>query len=86
MCISSGNELDFDDKRLSELNDVSRAARDARNKLAQTLRMARNTENDLRSKYGSMRASMKRSKLLVGRHFHNFRPSNTYYQIACDFY
>jgi len=61
---SSGTELEVDDMRLGELNDVSRAARDARHKLSETLRVAQNAEEDLRSKYGSLRASMRKSKLL----------------------
>jgi serine/arginine repetitive matrix protein 2 len=70
-CLSSGNELEVHDKdkRLNELNDVSRVARDARHKLSQTLRMTRSAEDNLRSKYGSLRASMRKSKLLVSQTF-----------------
>jgi hypothetical protein len=68
---SSSTELEFDNKRLGELNEVSRLAREARHKLSQNLRMARNTEDDLRSKYGSLRASMKKSKLLVNQVFNS---------------
>jgi hypothetical protein len=71
LSLSSGNELEFDDKRLGELNEVSQVARDARHKLSQTLRFARNAEEDLRSKYGSLRASMRKSKLLVSRSLDN---------------
>lgn len=64
---SSGTELEFDDKRLSELNDVSKAARDARRQLSHTLSAARDTEDELQSKYGLLRASMRKSKFLVRR-------------------
>jgi hypothetical protein len=69
LSLSSDNGMIFDNKRLGELNDVSQAARDARHKLSQTLQMARDTEHDLRSKYGSLRASMRKSKLLVCRSY-----------------
>jgi serine/arginine repetitive matrix protein 2 len=65
--LSSSNELEFHEKRLNELNNISLTARDARHKLSQTLRMTRSAEDNLRSKYGSLRASMRKSKLLVSQ-------------------
>lgn len=67
LSLSSDNDIIFDNKRLGELNNVSQAARDARHKISQNLQMARDTEHDLGSKYGSLRASMRKSKLLVCR-------------------
>ena len=68
---SSGTELEFDDKRLSELNDVSKTARDARRQLSRTLRAAQDAGDELQSKYGLLRASMRKSKFLVRRNVIN---------------
>jgi hypothetical protein len=64
--VRSGEEL-INDRRLEELEEVSRAAREARNKIAKSLRLAKHAEDDIRSKYGSLRASMKKSKFLVSK-------------------
>lgn len=61
----SGDQTKIDQGRLDELDDVSRVARETRSKLSQTLKMAQNSEDSLRSKFGSLRASMKKSKFLV---------------------
>lgn len=44
---------------------MSQAARETREKLSQTLRMARNSQEELRNKIAPLRASMRRSQLFV---------------------
>lgn len=47
---SSSNEIEVSNNKMNELNDVSQAARNARRRLEETLRLARDAEMDLRSK------------------------------------
>ncbi|KAI0790671.1 hypothetical protein C8Q75DRAFT_760087 [Abortiporus biennis] len=60
----SCDDLAHDVNRLAALEDVSKAARKARQKLNESLKMVSNAEDDLRSKLGAMREGMNRSKLL----------------------
>ena len=52
----------MDDARLSELYDVSKAARDMRTQLATSLQHAQTAH-----KYGSLKESMRRSRFLVSQ-------------------
>ena len=52
----------MDDMRLSELYDVSKAARDMRSQLASSLQQAQTAH-----KYGSLKESMRKSRFLVGQ-------------------
>lgn len=49
---SSSNEREVNNVKMSELNGISQAARDARRRLEETLRIAHDTELELRSKIG----------------------------------
>lgn len=49
---SSSNEREVNHVKMIELNGVSQAARDARRRLEETLRIARDAELELRSKLG----------------------------------
>jgi hypothetical protein len=60
----SGDEP-LDEQYLNKLDGVSQAARDTRRKISQSLQMAQDAEGDLRSKFGSLRASMRKSNFLV---------------------
>lgn len=65
---SSGNGS-LDDPRLSELYDLSQAARDMRAKLASSLQQAQTAQ--IRHKYGSLKESMRKSRFLP-----NFLPQS----------
>jgi hypothetical protein len=67
---SSGG-MGLDDPRLSELYDVSKAARDMRAHLASSLQQAQ-----IEHKYGSLKESMRKSRFLVG-HVLTFRRQHT---------
>ncbi|KAG5220081.1 small secreted protein [Salix suchowensis] len=61
----SHDQIALDQTRLKELDTMSQAARETREKLSQTLRMARNSQEELRNKIAPLRASMRRSQLFV---------------------
>ena len=63
---SSGG-ANLDDPRLSELYDLSKAAREMRSQLASSLQQAQ-----IEHKYGSLKESMRRSRFFV-RHVLTFR-------------
>jgi len=65
---NSGNGS-LDDPRLSELYDLSKAARDMRTKLASSLQQAQTAQ--IRHKYGSLKESMRKSRFLP-----NFLPES----------
>ena len=56
----------MDDARLSELYDVSRAARGMRTKLVSSLQQVQTAHN-----YGSLKESMRRSRFLVSQIYHS---------------
>ncbi|OBZ68166.1 hypothetical protein A0H81_11792 [Grifola frondosa] len=60
----SSDHLALDENRCAALDDASKAARRARNKISRSLQLVKNTESDLRSRYGSLRESMRKSKFL----------------------
>ncbi|KAG5646797.1 hypothetical protein DXG03_002174 [Asterophora parasitica] len=68
---SSSKEAWIDYHRLKELNDASKAARAARKQLGQALS---SNDNNLMSKLGPLRASMKQSGSLVNIHLYTTRP------------
>ena len=53
------------EQRLKELYATSQAARNARQELSESLKKHKDTDAELRAKYGSLRDSMQRAKLLV---------------------
>ncbi|KAF8265240.1 hypothetical protein EI94DRAFT_1736338 [Lactarius quietus] len=59
----------LDDPRLSELYDLSKAARDMRSKIASSLQQAQTAQ--IRHKYGSLKESMRKSRFLP-----NFLPES----------
>ncbi|KAF7428425.1 hypothetical protein PC9H_007649 [Pleurotus ostreatus] len=61
----SHDQIALDQTRLKELDTMSQAARETREKLSQTLRMARNSQEELRNKIAPLRASMRRSQLFT---------------------
>jgi len=63
--LSSSSDDESDEARLKELNEVSAKARDTREKLKQTLHAVNPGEEDWKAKYGSLRASMRKSISLV---------------------
>ena len=68
MCLvvtRSCDELAHDENRIDALQDVSKAARNARRKITESLQLMNTAEDDLRSKLGSLRDSMSKSKFLV---------------------
>ena len=72
---SSGG-ANLDDPRLSELYDLSKAAREMRSQLASSLQQAQ-----IEHKYGSLKESMRRSRFFV-RHVLTFRRQPTKYMIC----
>jgi hypothetical protein len=72
---SSGG-ANLDDPRLSELYDLSKAAREMRSQLATSLQQAQ-----IEHKYGSLKESMRRSRFFV-RHVLTFRRQPTKYMIC----
>ena len=63
--LSSSSDDESDEARLKELNEASAKARDKREKLNQTIHAVQSGEEDLKAKYGSLRASMRKSISLV---------------------
>ena len=63
--LSSSSDDESDEARLKELNETSAKARDTREKLKQTLHAVQSGEEDWKAKYGSLRASMRKSISLV---------------------
>ena len=57
----SSGRTGLDDPRLSELYDLSKAARDMRSQLASSLQQAQ-----IEHKYGSLKESMRKSRFFVG--------------------
>jgi hypothetical protein len=55
----------LDDKRLGELHDVSRAARDARSRISLSLKQAQDAEAKRRSDYGSLKENIRNGRFLV---------------------
>ena len=55
----------LDDKRLDELHEVSRAARDARSRISLSLKQVQDAESKRRSDYGSLKESIRNSRFLV---------------------
>lgn len=58
---SPSSDDESDEGRFKELNEVSAKAQDKREKLKQTLHAVQSGEEDWKAKYGSLRASMRRS-------------------------
>lgn len=56
--------LAVDEGRLGALENASKAARNARNKISKSLHIVKNAESDLKSKYKPLRESMKKSQFL----------------------
>lgn len=63
--VSSSSDDESDEVRLNELNEASAKARETREKLKQTINAVQSGEEDLKAKYGSLRASMRKSIPLV---------------------
>ena len=63
--LSSSSDDESDEARLKELNETSAKARDTREKLKQTLHAVQSGDEDWKAKYGSLRASMRKSISLV---------------------
>jgi len=57
----SQDGIALDDPRFGQLNGVSNGARSVRQKLVQSLELVQSAEDELKAKYGSLRASMKKS-------------------------
>ncbi|KAF4603800.1 hypothetical protein EYR40_000971 [Pleurotus pulmonarius] len=64
----SNDQIALDQTRLKELDTMSQAARETREKLAQTLCMARSSQEELRNKIAPLRASMRRSRSQLFTH------------------
>jgi len=58
---SSSSDDESDEATIKELNEISANARDTREKLKQTLRTIQSGDEDWKAKYGSLRASMRKS-------------------------
>ena len=58
---SPSSDDDSDEARLRELDEVSAKARETREKLKQALHSVQSGEEDWKAKYGSLRASMRKS-------------------------
>ena len=63
--LSSSSDDGSDEARLKELEEVSAKARDKREGLKQSLHAVQSGDEDWKAKYGSLRASMRRSISLV---------------------
>ena len=63
--LSSPSDNTSDEARLKELNEASAKARNTREKLEQALHAVQSGDEDRKAKYGSLRASMRRSISLV---------------------
>lgn len=66
LLLRSCDELAHDENRIDALEDASKAARNARKRISESLQLVKTAEDDLRSKFGSLREGMHKSKLLVG--------------------
>ncbi|CAL1707874.1 unnamed protein product [Somion occarium] len=62
--VDSCDELAHDENRIDALEDASKAARNARKRISESLQLVKTAEDDLRSKFGSLREGMHKSKLL----------------------
>jgi hypothetical protein len=62
---SPSSDDESDEARFKELDEISTKARDTREKLKQSLHAVQSGEEDWKAKYGSLRASMRRSISLV---------------------
>jgi hypothetical protein len=63
--LSSPSDNTSNEARFKELNEASAKARDTREKLEQALHAVQSGDEDRKAKYGSLRASMRRSISLV---------------------
>jgi len=63
--LSSSSDDESDEARLRELNETTAKARDTREKLKQALHAVQSGDEDWKAKYGSLRASMRKSISLV---------------------
>ena len=63
--LSSSPDNESDEARLKELNEASAKARETREKLKQTIHAVQSGGEDLKAKYGSLRASMRKSISMV---------------------
>ena len=61
----SYGDLALDENRLDALEDASKAARKARQRITESLRIVKSAEDELRNRFGFMRGS----RLLVGSIF-----------------
>ncbi|KAI0940568.1 hypothetical protein AcW1_003729 [Taiwanofungus camphoratus] len=57
-------DIVLDEKRLSALEDASKAARSARNKISRSLQLVKTAEQDVKDKYKPLRENMKKSMSL----------------------
>ncbi|KAK7692899.1 hypothetical protein QCA50_004534 [Cerrena zonata] len=62
----SCDELAHNENHISALENTSKAARNARKRISESLQLVKTAEDDLRSKLGSLRNGMTKSKLLPG--------------------
>ena len=62
---SSSSDDESDEARIKELNEASANARNTREKLKQTIHAVQSGDEDWKAKYGSLRASMRKSISLV---------------------
>ena len=62
---SSSSDDESDEARLNELNETSAKAHERREKIKQTIHGVQSGEEDWKAKYGSLRASMRKSISLV---------------------
>lgn len=69
---SPSSEDESDEGRFKELAEISTKARDKREKLKQTLHAVQSGEEDWKAKYGSLRASMRKSISFVSSLSHRF--------------
>ena len=63
--MSSSSDDESDEAKLRELNETAAKARDTREKLKQNLHAVQSGDEDWKAKYGSLRASMRKSISLV---------------------
>lgn len=76
--LSSSPDSESDEARLKELNETSVKARETREKLKQTIHAVQSGEEDWKAKYGSLRASMRKSISIVSFlwRYHRFTDEN----------
>lgn len=75
--LSSSSDNKSDETRLKELDEVSVKARETREKLKQTIRTVQSGEEDLKAKYGSLRASMRKSISMVSLFWRYYKFTDT---------